>query len=153
MQNRDPPVPDGGDAALKPESGELHRSRTGLNGRTALGCKKRRKKMDFRKVGKPGFGYRIDFERFSEALLKPSRGLMDQTGCLTGNVGDCLGRAASMAETIKDLDRGMKLGEPALTVQVPPTDELMIHKALPMTKPGGVLVVAGGGNRSWALLG
>ncbi|AMB86713.1 methyltransferase [Pseudomonas agarici] len=42
---------------------------------------------------------------------------------------------------------------PALTVRVRPGDNLMIHKALMMAKPGDVLVVDGGGDLSQALVG
>jgi hypothetical protein len=78
---------------------------------------------------------------------------MKKTGCLTGNVGDCVGRTAAMDARIKSLAEGMKIVGPALTVRAPPTDNLMIHKALTLIKPGDVLVIEGGGNHSWALLG
>ena len=42
---------------------------------------------------------------------------------------------------------------PALTVRVRPGDNLMIHKALMMVRPGDVLVIDGGGDVSQALVG
>ena len=42
---------------------------------------------------------------------------------------------------------------PAVTVRVRPGDNLMIHKALMMVRPGDVLVIDGGGDVSQALVG
>lgn len=109
--------------------------------------------MGIEEIGKPGFRYRTDFNRSKPDLIEAFKGLMDHTGCLTGNVGDCLGRAAAMNSRIKGLSQGMKLVGPALTVKVPPIDNLMIHKALTLVKPGDVMVIDGGGDHSWALLG
>lgn len=109
--------------------------------------------MSMQEIGKPGFRFKTDFERPAEKVIAPYRDLMNRTGCLTGNVGDCIGRAAAMDARVKSLAAGMKIVGPALTVRVPPTDNLMIHKALTLIKPGDVLVIEGGGNHSWALLG
>jgi RraA family protein len=109
--------------------------------------------MRVREVGEPGFRYKTDFERPQESTIKSFRNLINETGCLTGNVGDCLGRGAAMDSRIKGLSPGMKVVGPALTVKVPPTDNLMIHKALTLVKPGDVIVIDGGGDHSWALLG
>lgn len=109
--------------------------------------------MEPQEIGKPGFRYKTDIERPSEKLIESYRNLMGKTGCLTGNVGDCLGRAVAMDSRIKNLANGMKVVGPAFTVRVPPTDNLMIHKALTLIKPGDVLVIDGGGNHSWALMG
>ena len=109
--------------------------------------------MSTQEIGKPGFRYRADFDRPATHLIDPYRDVMKKTGCLTGNVGDCIGRTAAMDARIKSLVHGMKIVGPALTVRVPPTDNLMIHKALTLIKPGDVLVIEGGGNHSWALLG
>jgi 4-hydroxy-4-methyl-2-oxoglutarate aldolase len=104
-------------------------------------------------VGKPGFRYATDFERPAAELIRSFQELINQTGCLTGNVGDCLGRMAAMHGEIRPLAFGMKAVGPALTVKVPPTDNLMIHKALTLAKPGDVMVIDGGGYTSHSLLG
>src|SRR5512134_93596 len=109
--------------------------------------------MSTLETGKPGFRYKVTFERPAKPLIESYRSLMNKTGCLTGNVGDCLGRTAAMDARIRSLAHGMKIVGPALTVRVPPTDNLMIHKALTLVQPGDVLVIEGGGNHSWALLG
>jgi 4-hydroxy-4-methyl-2-oxoglutarate aldolase len=104
-------------------------------------------------VGKPGFRYAIDFERPPAEIVKAFKDLIQQTGCLTGNVGDSIGRDAAMQGEIRNIGPGMKAVGPALTVKVPPTDNLMIHKALTLAKPGDVMVIDGGGYTSHALLG
>ena len=109
--------------------------------------------MAIQEIGKPGFRYRTDFERPHDDLVFAFKELMDQTGCLTGNVGDCLGRNAAMNSRLKPLKEGMKVIGPALTVRVPGNDNLMIHKALTLVKPGDVMVIDGGGDHSCALLG
>jgi RraA family protein len=109
--------------------------------------------MAIKEVGKPGFRYRTDFERPHRDLVQAFKDLMEQTGCLTGNVGDCLGRNAAMNPRIKTLKEGMKVVGPAMTVRVPADDNLMIHKALTMVKPGDVMVIDGGGDHYCALLG
>ena len=58
-----------------------------------------------------------------------------------------------MDSRVQSLAQRMELVGSALTVRVPPTDNLIIHKALTLIKPGDVLVIEGGGNHSWALLG
>ncbi|MFC1798202.1 RraA family protein [Thermodesulfobacteriota bacterium] len=109
--------------------------------------------MSTSEIGKPGFRYKTDIERPDADLVESYRELMKKTGCLTGNVGDSIGRAAAMDARVKNLANGMKVVGPAFTVRVPPTDNLMIHKALAMIQLGDVLVIDGGGNHSWALLG
>lgn len=109
--------------------------------------------MRIEETGIPGFRYRTDFKRPAPELIDAYKDLMDQTGCLTGNVGDCLGRMAAMDSRVKALSQGMRVVGPALTVKVPPSDNLMIHKALTLVKPGDVMVIDGGGDHAWALLG
>jgi regulator of RNase E activity RraA len=46
-------------------------------------------------VGKPGFRYVPDFERPPAGIVRAFKDLMQQTGCLTGNVGDSIGRDAA----------------------------------------------------------
>ena len=115
--------------------------------------KKEKEESQMQIVGKPGFRYATDFERPSAQVVKAFKDLMSQTGCLTGNVGDCIGRDAAMQGEIRNIAPGMKTVGPALTVKVPPTDNLMIHKALTLVKPGDVMVIEGGGYTSHALLG
>ena len=104
-------------------------------------------------IGKIGFRYATDFDRLPEEVIRSYQELLEKTGCLTGNVGDCVGRAAAMAAEVRSLSAGMKVIGPALTVRVSPGDNLMIHKALTLARPGDVMVIDGGGVTSVALLG
>jgi 4-hydroxy-4-methyl-2-oxoglutarate aldolase len=47
----------------------------------------------------------------------------------------------------------MKFAGPALTVEVRPGDNLMIHAAMAIAKPGDVIVVDGKGDQTCALMG
>jgi regulator of RNase E activity RraA len=47
----------------------------------------------------------------------------------------------------------MKVAGPALTVEVRPGDNLMIHAAIAMAKPGDVLVIDGKADQTAALMG
>jgi regulator of RNase E activity RraA len=47
----------------------------------------------------------------------------------------------------------MKTAGPALTVELRPGDNLMIHAAIALAKPGDVLVIDGKGDRTAALMG
>jgi regulator of RNase E activity RraA len=47
----------------------------------------------------------------------------------------------------------MKLAGPAITVDVRPGDNLMIHAAMALAKPGDVLVIDGKGDQTAALMG
>ena len=67
-----------------------------------------KKEMTIQEIGKPGFRYRTDFERPHGNLVQSFKDLMEQTGCLTGNVGDCLGRNAAMNSRLKSLKEGIR---------------------------------------------
>ncbi|GAB2912985.1 RraA family protein [Paralcaligenes sp. KSB-10] len=68
--------------------------------------------------------------------------------------GDCMGRiigAQGLRAYHNDVHRIM-CGR-ALTVRVRPGDNLMIHKAFMMSRPGDIIVIDGGGDVSQALVG
>ena len=88
-----------------------------------------------------------DFERVSADVVRraaefPSSILAD----VAGRRGALSGRIAPLAPT-------MRFAGPALTVEVRPGDNLMIHAALVLAKPGDVIVVDGKGDLSSALMG
>jgi len=74
-------------------------------------------------------------------------------GIPTGVVSDAMGRCNSMAAEIKPVWPGAKLLGPALTVRTFPADNLMIHKAVTLAKPGDVIVVNAGGYKDTAVFG
>lgn len=88
-----------------------------------------------------------DFVRPDPALVKGFEGIP------TGVVSDAMGRGNSMAAEIKPAWPGAKLLGPAFTVRTFPADNLMIHKAATLAKPGDVLVVNAGGYKDAAVFG
>jgi regulator of RNase E activity RraA len=70
----------------------------------------------------------------------------------TSNVSDCMSRLSGPLDVVPRHRAGAMRGI-ALTVRVRQGDNLMIHRALQMGKPGDVLVVDGGGVCDRALVG
>ncbi len=67
-------------------------------------------------------------------------------------LADVAGRRGTL-DRVAPLAPAMKLAGPAFTVEVRPGDNLMIHAAMAMAKPGDVLVIDGKGDTSCALMG
>ena len=68
-------------------------------------------------------------------------------------LADVAGRRGAMSGRIGLLAPTMKFAGPALTVEVRPGDNLMIHAAMAIAKPGDVIIVDGKGDLSSALMG
>jgi 4-hydroxy-4-methyl-2-oxoglutarate aldolase len=66
---------------------------------------------------------------------------------------DINGRRGALHGRIGALRPRMKLAGPAFTIEVRPGDNLMIHAAMALAKPGDVLVIDGKGDRTSALMG
>lgn len=62
-------------------------------------------------------------------------------------------RRGGMHGRIQALRPSMKIAGTALTVEVRPGDNLMIHAAISLAKPGDVLVIDGKGDQTSALMG
>lgn len=88
-----------------------------------------------------------DFERVSPDLVR-------QAGEFQAAIlADVAGRRGAMHGRIAALRPHMRLAGPALTVDVRPGDNLMIHAAIALARPGDVLVIDGKGDRTSALMG
>ena len=85
---------------------------------------------------------RVDAGVVEQAAQFPSSILAD----VAGRRGALHGRIAPLAPT-------MRFAGPALTVEVRPGDNLMIHAAMAIARPGDVIVVDGKGDLSSALMG
>jgi len=83
----------------------------------------------------------------SPSLLKAFEGLPASI------ISDCLHRLSGTRHLLPRHRPGLKLLGTALTVRVRSGDNLMIHKALQLARPGDVLVVDGGGVTDRALIG
>ena len=68
-------------------------------------------------------------------------------------LADVAGRRGTLNGRIRGLSPAMKVAGPAFTVEVRPGDNLMIHAAMAMAKPGDVLVIDGKGDQTCALMG
>jgi RraA family protein len=68
-------------------------------------------------------------------------------------LADVAGRRGALSSRIAPLAPSMRIAGTALTVEVRPGDNLMIHAAMAMAKPGDVLVIDGKGDESCALMG
>lgn len=68
-------------------------------------------------------------------------------------LADVNGRRGTMHGRIAALRPSMKVAGPALTVEVRPGDNLMIHAAMALAKPGDVLVIDGKADQTCALMG
>ncbi|CAE6850922.1 4-hydroxy-4-methyl-2-oxoglutarate aldolase/4-carboxy-4-hydroxy-2-oxoadipate aldolase [Paraburkholderia aspalathi] len=68
-------------------------------------------------------------------------------------LADVAGRRGTLNGRVQPLGPHMKVAGPAITVEVRPGDNLAIHAALAIAKPGDVIVVDGKGDLSFALIG
>ncbi len=88
-----------------------------------------------------------DFERVAP-------GIVEQAAQYPSSIlADVAGRRGALHGRIAPLAPSMRFAGPALTVEVRPGDNLMIHAALALAQPGDVLVVDGKGDLSSALMG
>ena len=97
--------------------------------------------------GKIGFRINKDFERTDKAILDRFR----QIGSCA--VSDGLNKFNTMHHSIKPVYEDVVICGNALTVKMRPGDNLMLHKAIGMAKPGDVIVVDTCGNESNSIMG
>jgi RraA family protein len=96
----------------------------------------------------PGFRVRQDFPRPDPALVEPFRHFP------TPDISDLLNRLYAMDPGIRCLTGSHhQLCGPACTVKVFPGDNLMVHKALDVARPGDIIVVDAGRSIQNAVLG
>lgn len=97
-------------------------------------------------------GFRVvqGIERFADGTVDEYR----KARLATPNVADVMWRFGAMGEGIHAIsDASAYLAGPALTVRTRPTDNLMVHKAMEIARPGDVIVVEAGGEVRHAILG
>jgi RraA family protein len=71
----------------------------------------------------------------------------------TPDISDLMNRMYTMSSEIHNLVNGAAIVGPACTVKVFPGDNLMVHKALDIARPGDIIVVDAGGTRMNGVLG
>ena len=90
---------------------------------------------------------RRDFERVPADIVKKA------SAYAASILADVAGRRGTLDGRIQPLSRTMRMAGPAFTIEVRPGDNLMIHAAMTMAKPGDILVVDGRADRTCALMG
>lgn len=88
-----------------------------------------------------------DFERVDAAVVGQAARFASSI------LADVAGRRGALHGRIAPLAPSMRFAGPALTVEVRPGDNLMVHAALAVARPGDVIVVDGRGDLSAALIG
>jgi len=88
-----------------------------------------------------------DIERVSAEVAKKAGGFPASI------LADVAGRRGALSGRIAPLAPSMRFSGPAITVEVRPGDNLMIHAAMAIAKPGDVIVVDGRGDLTSALMG
>mgnify|MGYP000082481554 CR=1 FL=1 len=85
---------------------------------------------------------------------RASRDLVEALGSVpTAIISDNLGRIIAAGPAIRPMHRGGVLTGTALTVRTRPGDNLMIHKAVDLARPGDVIVVESGADLTNSLIG
>ena len=87
-----------------------------------------------------------DFKRPDPELVR----LFD--GIPVANIDDCMGRIAAVNNEIYPLGKNPLLGI-AFTIRVPQGDNLLLHAAMDMAKPGDVIMLDAGGFTDRAIFG
>jgi len=90
---------------------------------------------------------RRDFERVSPEIVRKA------SQYAASILADVAGRRGTLDGRISAVSPGLRMAGPAFTIEVRPGDNLMIHAAMSMAKPGDILVVDGKGDRTCALMG
>jgi len=88
-----------------------------------------------------------DFERVSPEIVRQASAYQ------AAILADVAGRRGTAHGRIAALDARMKLAGPAFTIEVRAGDNLMIHAAMAMARPGDILVIDGKGDQTCALMG
>lgn len=93
-----------------------------------------------------GFRIRTQFDRVSPDLVETARKLP------VANVSDSMHRLTGTG-ALKRYHREGRMAGPAFTLRTAPGDNLLLHKALDLARPGDVVVVDAGGVLQNALIG
>lgn len=90
---------------------------------------------------------RRDFDRVPPELVQQA------SAYAASILADVAGRRGTMDGRVAALNPSAKVCGPAFTIEVRPGDNLMIHAAMAMARPGDVLVIDGKADTSCALMG
>ncbi|HYM13492.1 MAG TPA: hypothetical protein VEU62_22320 [Bryobacterales bacterium] len=95
----------------------------------------------------------VGFRVFTK-IPRPPRELIDEISTLeTPYLSDAMNRFGGMDANLRPASPGMRAAGPAVTVRVPPGDNLMVYKAFQVAQPGDVIVIEARGFTSVAQWG
>jgi len=95
----------------------------------------------------PGF-------RVFTKIHRPPAELVAALGSLeTTYLADAMNRFGGLGSNVRPADPAMRMAGPAVTVRVPPGDNLMVYKAFEVAQPGDVIVIEARGYLSVAQWG
>ncbi len=97
-------------------------------------------------------GFRVigEVERVASSVI----GGYAEARLATPNIADVMGRFGAIGQGISTLnDDDVYLTGTAFTVRTHPSDNLMVHKAMDIARPGDVIVVEAGGDTTHAIIG
>ncbi|MEE1597437.1 RraA family protein [Acidaminococcus fermentans] len=98
-------------------------------------------------IGKIGFRYRAEIQRPQSSVCSEVKKFS------TCNLADGAARFYVMDHGIHAVSNGEKITGPAVTVMLPPGDNLMLHKAIGLAHPGDILVVNTWGSTEHSVCG
>ena len=95
----------------------------------------------------------VGFRVFTE-IPRPPQELVEALGKLeTTYLSDAMNRFGGMDANIRPAGPGMRIAGPAITVRVPPGDNLMVYKAFEIAQPGNIIAIEAHGFTSVAQWG
>lgn len=137
---REPAMPSN-DAITSPASAPAMNS--AANGQSSGHAKPKSSEMH------PGPGFRI-----RRNIERPPRELLESFSEFeTPDISDLMNRLYTMSSSIMNRVNDRAICGPACTVKVYPGDNLMVHKALDIARPGDVIVVDAGGSHMNGIIG
>lgn len=95
----------------------------------------------------------IGFRILPSPPLPPAELIAVLRTLAVANLTDSMHFTRAIAGAIRPMHRGGVLCGPALTVRVPPNDNLMVHKSVDVARRGEVIVVEAGGNLDVSVVG
>lgn len=97
----------------------------------------------------PGPGFRV----MQNAPHSPPDLIDAYTTFPTADISDMLNRLYTMSSVLKNVSNQQPFVAPACTVKVFPGDNLMVHKALDIARPGDVIVIDAGASSMNGIIG
>lgn len=86
-------------------------------------------------------------------ISRPDKELIESFRNISvSNIDDCMNRSEGLHSSIKPINKAKMLGT-AITVSVPPGENLLFYIAISIAQPGDVIAIADGGYKERALCG